>query len=91
MSGELQNPWPATHASVDVIAGQCGFLAILKTIHHVRGGGLVLNPGGWKYQARALPKSLWSLLHNNLSDAPVILITAIMLADYLGFAELADM
>lgn len=85
-----QNAWLALYAGVGIMVALCAVLAVIKTIYDLRSGGLVLDLGGWKSRASALPKLWWRWQLNYLSGAPVILIIAIMFADYLGFATLVD-
>lgn len=82
--------WIALYAAVGIMVAHCAALAILKTVYDLRSGGLVLDFGDWKSRATAIPKLWLRWQLNYLSGAPVILIIAIMFADYLGFATLVD-
>lgn len=84
------NAWLALYTGVGVMVGFCSLLAFAKTIYDLRVGALVLEFGDWKGRGLALPKLWWRWQVNYLSGTPVIFLTAILFADYLGFARLLD-
>jgi hypothetical protein len=90
MPDATQDAWLALYAGVSVLVALCAILAALKTIDDLRSGRLALDFRDWKSGASALPKLWWCWQLNYLSGAPVILIIAVMFADYLGFATLVD-
>lgn len=84
------NAWLALYTAVGVMVAFCSVLAFAKTIYDLRAGMLVIDLGDWRGRTLALPKLWWRWQVNYLSGTPVILLTAIMFAHYLGFATLLD-
>lgn len=84
------NAWLALYTGVGVMVALCSVLAVAKTIYDLHVGILVVEFRDWKGRALALPRLWLSWQINYLSGTPVILLTGILFADYLGVATLLD-
>jgi hypothetical protein len=90
MSTAAYNAWLALYTGVGVMVALCSVLAVAKTIYDLNVGILALEFRDWKGRALAL-RRLWLRWQiNYLSGTPVILLTGILFADYLGVATLLD-
>jgi hypothetical protein len=85
MNAQAIEAWTRHYAAVGLLAGICAFCALIKTVHDLHSGALVLPTGSWPCRVLALPR-LW--LHFQLSylcGFPSILAIAVLYAHYIGF------
>jgi len=85
MKPEAIQAWMQLYAAVGLLAMICAFCALIKTVHDIRSGALVLLSGSRLRRMFALPR-VW--LHFQLSylcGFPSILAIAVLYAHYIGF------
>ena len=85
MSAQAVEAWTRLYAAVGLLAGICAFCALIKTVHDLRSGALVLPTDSWLRRVLALPRLLLHFQLSYICGFPSILVIAVLYAHYIGF------